>query len=149
MANSNQTWHLFFSYDWSKNNENQEKVRKIHDRIKGELFLKIWLDQNKLTVGNFVEQITEAIQNSKLFICFTTREYWMSHNCMREFAMAQNLNKPIIFFINEGTENMSHQQILSDIFRDASFNLGSESYQKTPEELIEAIKFKLRIQENQ
>jgi hypothetical protein len=140
---SNASWHLFFSYNWGKNNINIEKVRQIHDRLKQELSLEIWWDQTHLDEGNWVKKITNGVRNSELFISFITRDYSESENCMKELEMAKNLGKEILFFINEDTKNMSHEKITNDIFKDAVFFLGTNLYYKTPDDLVKAVKAKL------
>ena len=144
MAN-NKSWDLFLSYNWGKDKNTIENVRQIHARLKQELNLYIWWDQTYLYQGNWVEKVTNGVKNSALFISFITRDYSESPNCMRELEMANNLKKEIMLFINEDTENMSHLEIINDIFKHALFYLGSNMYYKTPDALVLAIKAKLEL----
>ena len=141
----NKSWDLFFSYNWDVDKKNIEKVGKIHARLKQELNLDIWWDQTHLNQGNWVEKVTNGVENSALFISFMTRDYTESRNCMKELEMANNLGKEIMFFINEDTGNMSHEKILMDIFKDETkLYLGSTKYYTTPDALVNAIKAKLK-----
>ena len=137
---------LFLSYDFGKDNINVEKVRKIYERLKKELNLKIWWDQTDSNDADEISQKYKAISNSSLFVCFVTREYSKNEKCMRDLEIASDSNKRTIFFINENVENMSHKHIISEIFDDAAFYLGSNAYLKTEEELIASIKSKLNLE---
>ena len=85
-------WHFFLSYNWGENNMNIKKVRKIHDELKANFEAKIWWDQVELKGGDWRKQVSQAIRNCKIFICFITREYAKSPNCMDELSIAKNLN---------------------------------------------------------
>ena len=136
--------NLFFSYNWGENRKNVDKVRDMYDQVKKEIEnVNIWWDQNELKVDDWKKKIFEGISNSDIFVAFMTSKYCSSENAKKELDLAVGLKKQILFFINENVENMSHQQIIKDIFNEAAFDLGNKMYFKTKEQLITAIKIKL------
>ena len=96
-----------------------------------------------MKVDDWKKKIFEGISNSDIFVAFMTSKYCSSENAKKELDLAIGLKKKTLFFINENVENMSHQQIVSDIFKEAAFDLGNQMYFKTTEQLITAIKIKL------
>jgi uncharacterized protein with NAD-binding domain and iron-sulfur cluster len=83
--------HLFVSYSHS----NKEIVHRVADELI-KLNYKIWIDRD-LTEGHMLfADIQNGIEISHLIICFISKTYCDSQNCMNEITLAYNQKKKIL-----------------------------------------------------
>jgi uncharacterized protein with NAD-binding domain and iron-sulfur cluster len=83
--------HLFVSYSHS----NKDIVHRVADELI-KLNYKIWIDRD-LTEGHMLfADIQNGIEISHLIICFISKTYCDSQNCMNEITLAYNQKKKIL-----------------------------------------------------
>ena len=80
--------NIFLSYSHS----NKNIVLEIADRLTS--VLPIWIDRDYLKGGvDQAQEISNGINNAKLFIPFISDEYCKSDACREEFALAKKRKK--------------------------------------------------------
>jgi hypothetical protein len=90
--------HLFVSYEVN----DEILVRNFINNLRKQLNIDVWFDKEKLTSSMSVnEQIYEGISESEMFLCFMTRLYSLSDNCIDEVLYAKNEKKRILFVMLE------------------------------------------------
>jgi hypothetical protein len=148
-VNNTYEYDAFISYNWGI----KEGVAKLHDKLE-EVGLRVWRDKN-LVQGStsLFEQLGKKIKQSKLFLCFLTKDYLASDNCRKEFNYAVKLKKTIIYLMIE-------RMTSDDLGEEIGFIMGNSIYTqcyKNPtswwkenfEEIKYAIVFELDVkQEN-
>ena len=82
---------LFVSYCHS----NQEIVHRVADELT-KLNYKIWIDRDLIGGNILFADIQKGIENSHIVICFISKNYCESNNCMIEINFANNKNKKIL-----------------------------------------------------
>ena len=90
--------NLFVSYE-----PNDEIiVKNFISNLRKQLNIEVWFDKEKLNSSKSInEQIFEGISESEMFLCFMTRLYSLSENCVDEILYAKNEKKRIIFVMLE------------------------------------------------
>jgi hypothetical protein len=91
--------HLFISYQL----HDEEIVNNFVQQLRKQLNLEIWFDKEKIKKinKNITQQINEGIEQSELFICFISRLYSQSKNCIDEISYAKTLKKRVIVIMLE------------------------------------------------
>jgi hypothetical protein len=100
MRNSeiNKKFDIFLSYQWNK----KHLVKQLYNKLKEEYNLALWLDEQETDAsGNLFEQLAKGLNNSKIVLCFITREYCKSENCISEITYARDNCIPIIVLMME------------------------------------------------
>jgi hypothetical protein len=82
---------LFVSYC----HRDQEIVHRIADDLKNVNY-KIWIDRDLIGGNILFADIQKGIENSHIVICFISKNYCESNNCMIEINFANNKNKKIL-----------------------------------------------------
>ena len=80
--------------------DNKKDVYKLYDELTKREY-KIWIDKNKMIIGNVDELMKKGIDESELFVCCATTSYCGSKNCLLEFNYAVNTNKKLIYILFE------------------------------------------------
>ena len=88
-------FQIFVSYCHA----NKKEVYKLYDELEKRMY-KLWIDKNKMIVGNTDELMKNGIDNSQLFMCCATMSYCSSDNCFLEFNYAI-YKKNIIYILFE------------------------------------------------
>ena len=86
---------LFFSYSHNDSNEVQSaRIRLLdHNRFNG----NVWIDTKKMEVGQDLNRMMyEGIEASSHVVCFLSKSYTESANCMFELKLARTLDKGVI-----------------------------------------------------
>ena len=100
MRNSeiNKKFDIFLSYQWNK----KHLVKQLYNKLKEEYNLALWLDEQETDAsGNLFEQLAKGLNNSKIVLCFITKEYCKSENCISEITYARDNCIPIIVLMME------------------------------------------------
>lgn len=89
---------VFLSYNWL--------IKKQVEMLDNELMsmgLKTWRDDSDLFMSNvpLSAQLSTAIDESKIFVCFITTGYCKSKFCNQEFEFANRSNKCMIVLMIE------------------------------------------------
>ena len=88
---------MFISYNWGI----KESVEKFHNSLE-EAGFKVWRDKNLLQgKASLFAQLGKKIKQSSVFLCFLTRAYVKSDNCLKEFNYAAKLKKSIMYLMIE------------------------------------------------
>jgi hypothetical protein len=106
----NQKFDIFISYQWNM----KDKVKIFCDKLgKSIENLNIWRDDGQLRSDNSTlpNQLAKAIRYSKIIVCFITKEYGLSKNCMKELNFADKLNKIIMFLLINKIEDVNSDEI--------------------------------------
>jgi hypothetical protein len=82
---------LFVSYCHS----NKEIVHRVADELI-KLNYKIWIDRDLIQGNILFADIKKGIKISHIIICFISKTYCYSQNCMNEITYAYNKNKKIL-----------------------------------------------------
>ena len=82
---------LFASYC----HRDQEIVHKIADELT-KVNYKIWIDRDLIEGNMLLPDIQNGIEISHLIICFISKTYCDSQNCMNEITLAYNQKKKIL-----------------------------------------------------
>ena len=108
--NSNEKFDIFISYQWNMKNTVKQFCDKLNESMEN---LDIWRDDDQLRSDNssLSVQLTKGIRNSKLIVCFITKEYALSRNCMKELHFADKLNKIIMFLLINKMEAVNSDEI--------------------------------------
>jgi ubiquitin len=108
---------VFFSHAWAKDGKENDKiihqrVMKIKKHIESSATIEIWIDEEKLGVGDDIaKKITHGIEKCEYFIVFLTKEYedklekndnWVSHEFNECFRLGR---KPIIIRMEQEVGN--------------------------------------------
>jgi hypothetical protein len=97
---------LFVSYCHS----NKEIVHRVADELT-KLNYKIWIDRD-LTKGNMLfADIKNGIETSHIVICFISKNYCESRDCMDEITYANNKDKKIIPIILDDDFKIEKERI--------------------------------------
>jgi hypothetical protein len=80
--------------------DNKKEVYKLYDELEKKGY-KLWIDKNKMIVGNTDELMKNGIDNSQLFMCCASTSYCASKNCMLEFNYVVNTDKTVIYILFE------------------------------------------------
>ena len=95
--NDTDEYDAFISYNWGI----KDGVAKLHDKLE-EAGLRVWRDKNLVQgSASLFEQLGKKIKQSKIFLCFLTKDYLASDNCRKEFMFASKLKKTIIYLMIE------------------------------------------------
>lgn len=142
------TWDVFISYTWGTRGADgvyvsQKNAREIRDSLERELGLRVWMDVTEMRHGPIHQVVTPVIRNTRLFLCMMTREYSNSQNCMSELTLSNEFGIPRFFYINEDVSNLSHKDIVMQLFGDAAYFLCNSIYYKEKNQLVEAVGIKL------
>ena len=72
--NSNEKFEIFISYQWNMKKTVKQFCDKLNESIEN---LNIWRDDDQLRSdsSSLSVQLTKGIRNSKLIVCFITKEY--------------------------------------------------------------------------
>lgn len=134
---------VFISYCWKKN---KEKVHDMHTKLSQKF--SIWIDKNEMDYGDLNKMMFEGISNAKVFLCCVTEEYHKSPNCMKEFNLAEELAKPMVFVIFEEISGIPKPELMQK-FGQISLTMAGKmfyKYQKFDE--IESVIKKLLVSDN-
>jgi hypothetical protein len=82
---------LFLSYC----HKNKEIVHRVADELI-KLNYKIWIDRDLIQGNIFLADIQKGIENSHVIMCFISKNYCDSKNCMIEINFANTQNKKIL-----------------------------------------------------
>jgi uncharacterized protein with NAD-binding domain and iron-sulfur cluster len=82
---------LFVSYCHS----NQEIVHRVADELT-KLNYKIWIDRDLIQGNKLFADIQKGIEISHIVICFISKNYCESENCMNEITLAYTQKKKIL-----------------------------------------------------
>ena len=141
-------YDVFISYNWGI----KDGVAKLHERLEG-AGLTVWRDKNLVSgTTSLFEQLGKKIRQSKVFLCFLTKDYLASENCRKEFNYASKLKKKIIYLMIERLTS-------EDIGEEMGFIMGNALYTqcyRNPEswwkdnfdEIRDAILFELTVNIN-
>lgn len=90
----------------------KDTTKKLADELKN-LSLKVELDEKDLESNNkpLTRQLTNAIENSKLFVCCLTKSYCESYNNNMELYWAYSLAKPLVVLVAESLDLSQDVQI--------------------------------------
>ena len=96
-TNEPEEYDAFISYNWGI----KDGVAKLHDKLE-ESGLRVWRDKNLIQgSSSLFEQLGKKIKQSRIFLCFLTKDYLASDNCRKEFMFASKLKKTIIYLMIE------------------------------------------------
>ena len=89
---------VFISYNWG----HKQQVKEFHDKLAAS-GLSAWRDEKELLNNELPlsGQLASAIKKSKLFLCFISKKYSQSHNCILEIEYANTLRKKILVLMLE------------------------------------------------
>lgn len=88
---------VFLTHDWGADvgHSNHQRVSQVNDWLKAK-GVTTWFDKDRLT-GEVVDEITFAIENTKLAVVFVTKRYMEKvnsanpkDNCRKEFKFANS-----------------------------------------------------------
>ena len=79
---------------------NKNDLYKFYDHLTKRVY-NIWIDKNKMIVGDTDELMKKGIDQSELFMCCATTSYCSSENCLLEFNYAVHKKKKIIYILFE------------------------------------------------
>ncbi len=82
---------MFVSYCHS----NKEIVHRVADELT-KLNCKIWIDRDLIGGNMLFADIQKGIQTSHILICFISKNYCESENCMNEITLAYKQKKKIL-----------------------------------------------------
>lgn len=92
--------NVFVSYQW----DSKKEVREIVDYLQ-ENNITTWFDEQTLSTKDVLKpQIAKGISESDFFLCFITKKYAQSENCVKETHYADMLKKHIIPVMLEDIE---------------------------------------------
>ena len=83
--------HLFVSYC----HKNKSIVHKIADELHL-LKYELWIDKNLFGGNKLYTEIEKGIRASHVFICFISKDYCESDNCVKELSFAHENRKKIL-----------------------------------------------------
>jgi hypothetical protein len=116
-TNDTDEYDAFISYNWGI----KEGVAKLHDKLE-EVGLRVWRDKNLIQgSSSLFEQLGKKIKQSRIFLCFLTKDYLASDNCRKEFMFASKLKKTIIYLMIERLSS-------DDIGEEIGFVMGNSIY---------------------
>ena len=111
-------YDVFISYNWGI----KESVEKFHNSLE-EAGFKVWRDKNLLQgKASLFAQLGKKIKQSSVFLCFLTRAYVKSDNCLKEFNYAAKLKKSIMYLMIENLPQ--HDEIPEEV----GFVMGNALY---------------------
>ena len=120
MISSN--FDLFMSYC----GKNKKEVHELYDELTKRGY-NIWIDKNKMIVGDTDELMKKGIDESELFMCCATTNYCASESCLLEFKYAVHKKKKMIYILFE--EFTGHDDRMNKL--DAiSFRFAGQKYYK-------------------
>ena len=95
-ARQNQS-QIFFSY----NHSSRAIVESIHERLKQKF--RIWIDYDRLRAGDeaWKKEVTKGLLESEIVICFITKIYSGSKNCLDELEFSIQEKKKILCVLLE------------------------------------------------
>ena len=116
-TNEPEEYDAFISYNWGI----KDGVAKLHDKLE-EAGLRVWRDKNLIQgSSSLFEQLGKKIKQSKIFLCFLTKDYLASDNCRKEIMYASKLKKNIIYLM---IERMTSDEIGEEV----GFIMGNSIY---------------------
>ena len=87
---SHSHYDIFLSYQ----SDHQNQIISFSKTLKDSFGYSVFLDINNLNSGRtLADELSKAISASDLFICFVTKAYSNSDNCIKEFKWATEHNK--------------------------------------------------------
>ena len=100
---------VFISYNFLI----KDKVKKLGEELTREN-LKVWKDERDLETNEkpLTNELTDAIKNSKLFVCCITKSYCESHNCNCEIDWVKYLAKPLVVLMVENLDLEQEIQVV-------------------------------------
>ena len=120
MISSN--FDLFMSYC----GKNKKEVHELYEELTKRGY-NIWIDKNKMIVGDTDELMKKGIDESELFMCCATTNYCASESCLLEFKYAVHKKKKMIYILFE--EFKGHDDRMNKL--DAiSFRFAGQKYYK-------------------
>ena len=143
---SHSHYDIFLSYQWN----NQEQIKSFSKTLKDSFGYSVFLDINYLNSGRtLADELSKAISASDLFICFVTKAYSNSDNCIKEFKWATEQNKKIVVVmlenfdqseLNSGDEYDILPTLRIDLYKDAQlFDQNGIEYKRLVDEIIKNI----------
>ncbi len=95
---------VFISYNFLIKNE----AKKLGEQLQS-VGLTVWRDERDPDTNEkpLTNESTDAIKNSKLFICCITKSYCESYNCNNEIDWVNSLAKPLLVLM---VENLDFEQ---------------------------------------
>ena len=111
MADNNfnsKEFDLFFSYN---HEASADKATELFAHLKTHYnnSIKIWLDRNELNANDtLAAQLMRGLTNSKCVVCFISKQYSFSKNCLRELSYATNSSFSIILMFDHYNQ-ISHE----------------------------------------
>ncbi|CAF1106367.1 unnamed protein product [Brachionus calyciflorus] len=91
------SYDIFISYNW----DIKERVNRLYCELTQKYNLKVWMDQYEIGSNRLVDELSNAILSSKIFLCCITKKYTESENCKDEIDYAKNLKKNMIVLMFE------------------------------------------------
>ena len=91
-------YDLFISYHSNDRNE----IRKLYSKFTRNDDLRVWWDE--VNYSSLLNNISNGIERSKLFLCCLSKGYSESVKCKLELALAKQLEKTIIIYKMDATE---------------------------------------------
>jgi hypothetical protein len=91
MSSGESMKHLFMSYC----HKNKTIVHRIAEELQ-HLKYEIWIDKNLYGGNKLYTEIEKGIRASHTFICFISKDYCVSDNCVKELSFAHENKKKIL-----------------------------------------------------
>ena len=109
---------VFISYQW----DIKKQVETIHEKLEADGKLKVWRDIHLVSNNDgLYKQLATQIEHSRIFLCFLTKKYCKSGNCLKELIFADKSKKTIIYLM---IERMTTEELTNEI----SFIMGQSLY---------------------
>ena len=113
---------LFISYS----GDNKNDVYILYDELNKRGY-NIWIDKNKIIVGDTDELIKKGIDQSELFMCCATTSYCASEYCLLELKYAVHKKRKVIYILFE--QFNGHDDRMNKLDK-ISFRFAGQKYYK-------------------
>ena len=133
---------LFFSYSHNDSNEVQSvRIRLLdHSRFNG----NVWIDTKKMEVGQDLNRMMyEGIDASSFVVCFLSKSYADSDNCMFELKLARTLDKGVIpVVLRPDKERFPFgSEELADLIPETVLRIQETDSAKVIEKIVQTVEF--------